>query len=565
MTIARILATATLFLLVGCTSVATRGNPPQFDGPTVDLLQQDWDNMPGVASVGGHLAVGPTGFVIVEQDGSGGQPNPPVNLYGTHLESVGDFQLSVAIADNKGDAAIELYDSVPIVADEFRLDRGSVRFSVTGDQLTITAHDGSAPDGHAVQPSVPSFSQTYPLPNPDDFVVTRIGDTLSVTSGTTEVARTPLGGIFTSNKLWFGVDATRGGFTLAKLTLAGPANSHPVSVDVAHRAGRTVGPDGLGARAAALRPGFQVGAAAALGPYASDAQYGALLADNFTTITPENAMKAQFLAPRQGSYEFGEADALIALARRNGQQVHGHAIAFGEAEPAWMRNLPTDTAADRASSGAALLRYATDVSSHFKDQLVSLDVVNEPFDTDDGPTLQHSVWFKALGPDYASTVIRAVHAAAPNVKLFVNENGIEQPGPRQDAFVDYIARLKHAGVPVDGVGLQAHVYNMDTDAITAEQLDETINRFAALGVVVRISEMDVTDDQGTDAQADQYATVFATCLKNPNCIGWTTWGVDDRYDWFSDDERGVQQGHDLLFNDGSPTEAFNRLVARVAR
>ena len=106
---------------------------------------------------------------------------------------------------------------------------------------------------------------------------------------------------------------------------------------------------------------------------------------------------------------------------------------------------------------------------------------------------------------------------------------------------------------------------MDTDAITAEQLDETINRFAALGVVVRISEMDVTDDQGTDAQADQYATVFATCLKNPNCIGWTTWGVDDRYDWFVDDERGVQQGHDLLFNDGSPTEAFTRLVARVAR
>ncbi len=49
--------------------------------------------MDGVTEAAGKLSVTPTNLKIVEQDGSGGQANPPVNLYGTYLKSNGDFMV----------------------------------------------------------------------------------------------------------------------------------------------------------------------------------------------------------------------------------------------------------------------------------------------------------------------------------------------------------------------------------------------------------------------------------------------------------------------------------------
>jgi len=39
--------------------------------------------------------------------------------------------------------------------------------------------------------------------------------------------------------------------------------------------------------------------------------------------------------------------------------------------------------------------------------------------------------------------------------------------------------------------------------------------------------------------------------------------VDDRYDFFVDDD-GLQQGHDLLFDDGEPTPAYDAVREALA-
>ncbi|MBT0768250.1 hypothetical protein KIH74_04910 [Kineosporia sp. J2-2] len=49
--------------------------------------------------------------------------------------------------------------------------------------------------------------------------------------------------------------------------------------------------------------------------------------------------------------------------------------------------------------------------------------------------------------------------------------------------------------------------------------------------------------------------MLATCLDSPTCVSYTTWGVDDRYDCWTDDDGSVQQGHDLLFNERHPSPA----------
>jgi endo-1,4-beta-xylanase len=90
-------------------------------------------------------------------------------------------------------------------------------------------------------------------------------------------------------------------------------------------------------------------------------------------------------------------------------------------------------------------------------------------------------------------------------------------------------------------------------------LTRSFERFRESGLRVRISENDVTDDDGPSAQADQYAAVLAACFQHPNCVSYTTWGVDDRYDWWIDDDGSLQQGHDLLFDDGEPTAAYDAM------
>ncbi len=133
------------------------------------------------------------------------------------------------------------------------------------------------------------------------------------------------------------------------------------------------------------------------------------------------------------------------------------------------------------------------------------------------------------------------------------------PGHRQDALLKLALDTNALGGHIYGVGLQAHVYDLKTDAISSDDLTDTLNLFEEAGLYVRISENDVKDDEGTDAQAEQYTTVLATCLRSRACVSYTTWGVDDRYDWWIDDHGKLQQGHDFLFDNGKPTPAYDAM------
>lgn len=76
---------------------------------------------------------------------------------------------------------------------------------------------------------------------------------------------------------------------------------------------------------------------------------------------------------------------------------------------------------------------------------------------------------------------------------------------------------------------------------------------------MRISENDVTDESGSDAQAEQYAAVLDTCIRSRACVSYTTWGVDSRYNWWIDGDGNLQQGYDFLFDDGRPTLAYDAM------
>ncbi|MFY0407442.1 endo-1,4-beta-xylanase [Solicola sp. PLA-1-18] len=546
----RVALVGVLLALAGCTTTV---EPPKRD-TVIDLLQENWQHVPGIVAGGDGLQVTATGRGIVEQDGDGGQPDPPVNLAGTHLVGADDFRLGASFTSVTADATVSLYDRPPVISDEFRIEPAGLRLTLDGDDLEIALFDGSTQQD-ATSPQ-PAEEDSVRLPDPGaELSVHRLGDQIEITSDGATVSTLPRGEVFDSGELWLGLSSDEGSFTVSSLEASAPGDSLATAGPVAVDAERS--PEGLQALAARSRPDFLVGAAVALGPLASDEDYADELVGNFGGLTPENAMKPQALSPRQGEYHFEDADALLDLAESKGIAVHGHTIAFTEAMPRWMQDLPTDSEQDRRASAKALLDYVTTVVTHFKGRLHSLDVVNEPFDVDQGTDLQENTWLRVFGEAYPVVVSQAVHDADPDVQQFINENGADVPGPRQDALRELAIDTNARGGHIDGVGLQAHVYDLDTDAVSADDLATTFDTFQDAGLVVRISENDVTDDQGQDVQAEQYATILAACLRSEVCVSYTTWGVDDRYDWFVDDDGGLQQGHDLLFDDGEPTPAYD--------
>jgi endo-1,4-beta-xylanase len=548
------------FALAGCSST----DPRPERTTTIDLLQEDWQHVPGIVADGDELRVSATGRSIVEQDGGDAQPDPPVDLMGTHLVGVRDFSLRASFTDVTADATLSLLDSPPVIADEFRLEPAGLHLTLRGDDFEIAVFDGSPPDDVADPQPVHDEHVTIPDPEPEaELSVDRHGDQLEIAIDGTTLSTVPLGDVFSSGELWLGLSSYEGSFSVDSLTGSAAAAADLAAAGlIATDAGPS--PDGLQSLAARSRPGFLIGAAVALGPLASDADYADDLVGDFGALTPENAMKPQALSPRQGEYAFEEADALLDLAESKGIAVHGHTIAFTEAMPRWMQELPSDTEEERQASADALLDYVTTVVTHFRGRLDSLDVVNEPFDVDQGTELQENTWLRVFGESYPAVVSQAVHDADPDVRQFVNENGADVPGPRQDALRQLVLDTNTAGGHLDGVGLQAHVYDLDTDAVSAEGLDATLADFEDAGLLVRISENDVTDAGGQVAQAEQFATILETCLGSPTCVSYTTWGVDDRYDFFVDDDGSPEQGHDLLFDDGDATPAYDAVRSVLA-
>lgn len=529
----------------------------------VNLLASGWSYMPGVATAKDGLRVTYVGKAIVRQDGSPGQDNAPINLYGLHLSGEGDLTINLVPKNIKGTATIRLYGAPPIIADEFRQEPDSLELAVTSTTIRISRWQAYAGGSVYAQAPVETHTVSFAASGAPAIRVQRQGTKFIVSGNNAAVYSTAATGQLL-HAVWFGLSSAHAdeSWVLQRLDASLP---HSVAViDAEHTSLPARSSDGLQVLATKARPGFVVGAAVALGPLIADNDYAKLaLGGNFGQFTTENALKWQSIHPQQNIYDFHEADALVAIAQRARVAIQGHTLVFGEANPTWVQQLPVATDSDKQHVRQVMLDHITRTVGHFKGKVSSWDVVNEPmadYDTasaSDG--LRQHIWYKAMGVNYIAQAFRAAHAADPHAKLFVNDFGLETDDARWNAFLQLVTTLKAQGVPIDGVGFEAHVYDSG-DQIDTTVLRSHIQKLAAIGLVSRISEMDVYSDDGTDVQAKQYADVFAACLAEPSCISWSTWGVTDRYDLSLDDKNRIQTGADLLWDvNARPTPAVASL------
>jgi endo-1,4-beta-xylanase len=269
----------------------------------------------------------------------------------------------------------------------------------------------------------------------------------------------------------------------------------------------------------------------------------ALVSRQFNSLSPENEMKWGYVEPRQGVFAFAPGDRLVAFAKENAIRMRGHTLVWHQQMPGWARHLQGD------QLRAAMASHIAGVAGHWRGQIGAWDVVNEALADGSAGGLRTDSPFTALGPDFIDQAFKLAHEADPQAQLFYNDYEIEGIGvPKSEAAFQLCKRLKEAGVPIAGVGFQMHVDPRHWPS--AEAIRANIARYAALGLLVEFTEMDVPvgelpgDAQQKLQQQKQIAhDIVAACVAEQACTAVTFWGLTDRDSWLNDPHWGKLRGN----------------------
>jgi endo-1,4-beta-xylanase len=265
----------------------------------------------------------------------------------------------------------------------------------------------------------------------------------------------------------------------------------------------------------------------------TEPRYGATLAAQFDSLTPENAMKWGPIHPEPDRFDFGPADDLVDFAEAHAMRVKGHALVWHRQLPAWVEPLAP------ARLRAAMAEHIGAVVGRYRGRAAAWDVVNEAV-ADAGGLLRDTVFSRRLGAGYIAEAFRIAHEADPGALLFYNDYGAEGLGAKSDRVLALVRGLVARGVPIHGVGLQMHL-RADRPPRPG-QIRANIRRLAALGLLVAVSEMDVQvrmlpgDRPARLAvQRRVYRDVVGACAAEPGCHAVTFWGVGDAHSWIDAD------------------------------
>lgn len=298
----------------------------------------------------------------------------------------------------------------------------------------------------------------------------------------------------------------------------------------------------------------------------------ALLLQEFNSITAENDMKPGPTEPQEGVYRWEKADAIANFCRENGIKLRGHCLMWHNQTCQWMYE-------DQPSKELLLTRmreHIHAVVTRYKDVVYAWDVVNEAITDDEKASdpYRQSEFYKIAGEDFIFKAFEYAREADPDALLFYNDYNECDPVKSQ-RIVDMVKRMKKAGVPIDGIGMQGH-YNIYSP--TEKELEQAIRKFRKVVDHIHVTELDirVNKDMGGNLRfsregmeisdsteqflADQYARVFRVFRKYHKVIDCVTfWNLSDNDSWL-----GVRNYATPFDADYQPKRAYEYIVEKKA-
>jgi endo-1,4-beta-xylanase len=276
-----------------------------------------------------------------------------------------------------------------------------------------------------------------------------------------------------------------------------------------------------------------------------DAAYTSILANQYSTVTPENVMKWDSIEPTQGQLNFGPGDKLIGFAEQHGQLVRGHTLLWHSQVPDWLTTGVNNGTISNSQLRDILKRHIFAEVGHFRGKIWQWDVANEVFANawDPHPLADgingDDFWVSHLGEGIVADAFRWAHQADPHALLFYNDFNIageDGTNAKADAVYAWVKSMRAQGVPINGVGEQGH---LDTQyGFSGTQMQADLARYASLGLKVAITEADVrtfvettdnlqtpTDSLAQFAQPFEFDQELKACLAVSSCISFTIWDV----------------------------------------
>ena len=305
------------------------------------------------------------------------------------------------------------------------------------------------------------------------------------------------------------------------------------------------------------------------GMQARNAEAMAFNLTQFSILTPENELKpdsvldvaaSKRLAAQDetaAAVHFDAAKPLLDFCKKNGVKMHGHVLVWHSQTPEAFFHEGYDAGKPFVTREVMLARlenYISGVFAYMQENypgvIVSWDVVNEAVDDGTGK-LRKSNWLNVVGDDFVNRAFELARKYAPEgTLLYYNDYNTAILG-KQNGIVKLLESLMADGT-VDGYGFQMH---HEISFPSMQAIESCVRRIAALGLRLRVSELDIGIPSTSEADLVKQAKMYAEIMKLMKSVSSQTdavqvWGVTDNYSWRSDK-------HPLLFNaDRSPKPAF---------
>ncbi|MFC1889553.1 endo-1,4-beta-xylanase [Thermodesulfobacteriota bacterium] len=281
-------------------------------------------------------------------------------------------------------------------------------------------------------------------------------------------------------------------------------------------------------REAAEWAGIHIGVAAAPGVQAREE----LIVREFNAISAEGEFLWQSIHPEPDTWNFEPADRFVEFTQAHGLFTTATHFLWDQffdftSVPAWVEAID-----DPDELRAVMHGHMATLYERYGGAINRWIVVNEPMNWF-GRRLRRNHFCQVLGPGYIAEAFWIAAGEMPESELWLNEIFAEYVPGKGEALVELAADLVADCVPIDGVGLQGHLFFGTPER---SGLEETLRGLAALGLKVSFTEVDapvLPHDDRWERQADRLAEVTAACLDVPGCSSITFWGLDDDQSWLN--------------------------------
>lgn len=288
-----------------------------------------------------------------------------------------------------------------------------------------------------------------------------------------------------------------------------------------------------------------IGGAISINKMLADEKLKTITTKNFNSITATNDMKMYSIYKTE-EYNFNKVDKLLAYCEEHDKRLFGHALLWHHGFPEWIEEKLENKGVDAADE--FIKEYITNVVTRYKGKVAAWDVVNEAFENSGG-AYRKTFWFEKLGKEYIEKAFVYAHEADPAAILFYNDFGIDRDTVKLNAVLEMVNDFKARGIPIHGIGFQWHL-RMD---IPNEIIAKTLEKAAATGLQIHISELDITFNKHNDSQggaskpqypelteemgitqAEKYKSIvhlYASIVPQDQQFGITFWDFNDRDTW----------------------------------